>query len=296
MNQHLTITAFSTALYSTWIFVDQWRLLLDAGDGVSAGLLQKTRKIHTVAVTHSDRDHLAGLLQLLPLNARDGIPHVLYPADCSSFPALAAFCEKFDPHTEGTAKWTAIQPGDAINLVKGYKLKTASSFHFTDAAGKTKSLSYFVVREVRSLKPEHVGLPQTELDRLRLQHGAEQLTQVKEEPILAYSGDTVVGSPDTWSGFKILIHEATYLSHDDAGDQSGRRNQHSVLPDVLEMARQAGPEVLVLAHFSPRYKVAEVLDAVQQQCRTLGLTFPVHVVPPGEIVRDILGGQPVWRP
>jgi ribonuclease Z len=294
MSQQFTITAYSTALYSTWIFVDQLRLLLDAGDGVCAGLLQKTRKIRTVAVTHADRDHLAGLLQLLQLNARDGLPHILYPADCSSFPALASFCEKFDPHTEGTAKWSAVRPGDVISLVKGYRLKSASSFHFTDAADKIKSLSYFVLRDVRSLKPEYVGLPQAELDRLRLQYGTEQLTQFSEEPILAYSGDTVVGSPDTWRGYRILIHEATYLSHDDAGNQSGRRNQHSVLPDVLEMARQAGPEVLILTHFSPRYKAREVRGAVQQQCRSAGLAFPVHVVPPGEIVRDTLNSRPVW--
>jgi ribonuclease Z len=294
MSQQITITAYSTALYSTWIFVDQWRLLLDAGDGVCAGLLQKTRKIHTVAVTHSDRDHLAGLHQILQLNARDGLPRILYPADCSSFPSLAAFCERFDPHTEGKPRWTALRPGDVVNLVQDYKLKTATSFYFTGAAGKTKSVSYFVVRETRKLKPEYVGFPQAELDRLRQQLGVEQLTQVTEEPVLAYSGDTIVGSPDTWRGYKILIHEATHLSHAEAGDQRGRRNQHSVLPDVLRMAQQAGPKVLILTHFSPRYRVAEVLDAVQQQCRSLGVGFPVHVVPPGEIVRDVLNTEPVW--
>jgi ribonuclease Z len=296
MGQQITITAYSAALYSTWIFVEQWRLLLDAGDGVCAGLLQKTRKIHTVAVTHADRDHLAGLFQLLQLNARDGLPHILYPADCSSFPALASFCERFDPHTEGTAKWMAVRPGEVISLFDGYKLKTRSSFHFPGAEAKTKSLSYFVVREVRSLKSEHVGRSQVELDRLRQEHGAEHLTQVTEMPILAYSGDTVVGNPEVWRGYRILIHEATYLSYDDAGDQSNRRNQHSVLPDVLELARQAGPEVLILMHFSPRYKAANVLEAVLQRSRSLRLTFPVHVVPPGEIVRDVLSSQPAWRP
>jgi ribonuclease Z len=296
MSQRITITAYSTALFSTWIFVDQWRLLLDAGDGVCAGLLQKSRKIHTVAVTHSDRDHLAGLLQLLQLNARDGVPRILYPADCGSFAALAAFSEKFDPQTEGQATWIAMQPGDVVPLVRGRKLRSARSFHFTDAGDQVKSLSYFVVREVRSLKPEYVGLAQAELDRIRLEHGADHITQVTEEPVLGYSGDTTVSNADTWRGYKILIHEATYLNHKDAGDQSGRHNQHSVLPDVLEMAKQAGPEVLVLTHFSPRYKPAEAFDVVQQQCRLLGLAFPVHVVPPGEIVRDLLSAEPVWRP
>ena len=30
----LQITLYSTALYATWIFIDQWKLLFDAGDGV----------------------------------------------------------------------------------------------------------------------------------------------------------------------------------------------------------------------------------------------------------------------
>jgi ribonuclease BN (tRNA processing enzyme) len=64
---------------STWIFVEELRLLLDAGDGVSAALLQKSRKVDWVAVTHPDRDHIHGLFQLLQLNARDDKPQIHYP-------------------------------------------------------------------------------------------------------------------------------------------------------------------------------------------------------------------------
>lgn len=296
MSQPITITAFSTALYSTWIFIDQWRLLLDAGDGVCAGLLQKTRKIRTAAITHADRDHLAGLLQLLQLNAREGLPQILYPADSGSFPTLAAFCASFNPHTVGHATWTPMRPGDVVDLGRGHKLREVANSHFTDMGDKIKSLSYFVTESRRSLKPEYLGLPQAELDRLRFQHGAEQLTQVTEESVLAYSGDTPVGDAGVFAGYQILIHEATYLDHEDAGDQSTRRNQHSVLPDVLRLAQQARPGTLILTHFSPRYKVAQVLDAVRRECRLLQPGFPIHVVPPGEIVRDVLNTEPAWSP
>jgi len=52
------ISAFSTALFSTWINVEELNLLIDAGDGVSMGLLQKSRKVKHVFITHPDRDHL----------------------------------------------------------------------------------------------------------------------------------------------------------------------------------------------------------------------------------------------
>ena len=58
----LSITAFSTALFSTWYFIDELGLLFDAGDGVSAHLLQKARKIKHAFISHADRDHISGLI------------------------------------------------------------------------------------------------------------------------------------------------------------------------------------------------------------------------------------------
>ena len=76
-----TITAYSTALFSTWIFIEELGLLFDAGDGVAAGLLQKSRKIKHVFISHADRDHLTGLMQLNQLNSRAGFPKIYYPKD-----------------------------------------------------------------------------------------------------------------------------------------------------------------------------------------------------------------------
>ena len=84
----LKITGYSTALFSTWYFIEELGLLLDAGDGVTSSLLQKARKIENVFISHADRDHLTGLLQLNQLNAREGFPKIFYPFNCGSFPAI----------------------------------------------------------------------------------------------------------------------------------------------------------------------------------------------------------------
>lgn len=73
------ITSYSTALFSTWVFVEELGLLFDAGDGVMAHLLQKSRKIKQVFISHADRDHLNGLPQFYQLNAREGFPKIYYP-------------------------------------------------------------------------------------------------------------------------------------------------------------------------------------------------------------------------
>jgi ribonuclease BN (tRNA processing enzyme) len=90
------ISAYSTALFSTWIFIEELGLLFDAGDGLSASLLQKSRKIKQVFISHADRDHLTGLIQFNQLNAREGYPKIHYPSDSGSFPALMTFLHKFE--------------------------------------------------------------------------------------------------------------------------------------------------------------------------------------------------------
>lgn len=108
MTTDLTITGYSTALFSTWYFVRDYGILFDCGDGASTALMQKSRRVKHVFVSHADRDHLAGLLQFNQLNGRDGLT-IYYPKDCGSFPAMADFTAKFDPHMAGT-RWGAFGP------------------------------------------------------------------------------------------------------------------------------------------------------------------------------------------
>ena len=291
MSERLTITAYSTALFSTWIFVDPWGLLLDAGDGVCAGLLSKARKIKKVAITHADRDHLTGLLQLQQLNARDGIPDILYPKDCGSFPALREFLEKFDPDTGGKLTWTPVWPGQVVEFGKDLRIQVVESRHLPETGEQVKCVGYKVVRSTRKLRPEFQGVAQEDLARMGRERGSASLTFEVESPVLGYAGDTTVGHPEPWARCQVLIHEATFLNHQDAGDQVHRRNQHSVLSDVLAMARDANPGTLILNHFSSRYEKKEIVEAVKNGAREFGLNMPVHVIPPGEVVRDILGSE-----
>ncbi len=61
--QQLNISAYATALFGSWYFIENYNLLFDIGDGISTQLLQKSRKIKYIFISHADRDHLTGLLQ-----------------------------------------------------------------------------------------------------------------------------------------------------------------------------------------------------------------------------------------
>ena len=292
MSNRLTITGYSTALYATWIFVEELRLLLDAGDGVSSSLMAKSRKIDTVAVSHADRDHITGLFQLLQLNARCGAPRILYPKDSASFPAMRDFVAAFDPHVDA-ATWTPISPGNSLEIGKDLRLEVVPSSHI-DKPGQIKSVGYKVVRTARRRKPEYEGRTSTEMAGLSRTLGPDALTEPVTSVILGYSGDTGGGEPGLWRNCPLLIHESTFLTADDAGGRDNR-NGHSILPDVLQTAVDANVGALLLTHFSSRYKPAEVVEAVQRQASTIKPRFPVYVIPPGQIVRDVLGHEPVRK-
>ncbi len=115
----LTLSGYSTALFATWYFAEELGILFDAGDGVTSALLQKSRKINHVFISHADRDHLTGLLQLNQLNARDGFPIIHFPKNSGSFPALETFVKKFDAYANGSV-WKPVAPAEEIRVKRRY--------------------------------------------------------------------------------------------------------------------------------------------------------------------------------
>ncbi|MEL6846172.1 MAG: MBL fold metallo-hydrolase, partial [Bacteroidota bacterium] len=221
------ITSYSTALFSTWTFVEELGLLIDAGDGVSAALLQKARKIKHAFITHPDRDHLTGLLQLLQLNSWHGYPKIYYPKDTGSFPAFEAFHRKFNPHVRAT-DWYGIEDGSAVEIKPNIWVEAQRNEHIAVPQGVNKSLSYKVFTSKRKLKPEFAGLSNAELQRLAIKEGREALTEEFRRNVISFSGDTPVDDYDKWDQSEILIHEATFLQEEPARSNK-TYNQHSLL-------------------------------------------------------------------
>lgn len=291
----LNITGYSTALFSSWYFIEELNLLLDAGDGLTAALLQKARKIENVFVSHADRDHLCGLLQFNQLNARPGLPRVYYPLHCGSFPALEAFSKRFDPHVQGTV-WQALRAGEQVQIKDNVWVEAIRNEHYHTDENTFKSFGYRVFETRTKLKKEFLGLPQAALLGKMATLGKATMTEETRSNLLTYSGDTPVdGAPEKWDNTRILIHEATFLTREESDQLNVRANRHSNLEDVIEMAAGLNIERLILGHFSTRYSGEQIDEAIRRQCRATGLRIPVYRVLPGEVQRNILGGAPVFE-
>jgi ribonuclease Z len=289
---NLTITGYSTALFSTWYSIDELGLLFDAGDGVTSSLLQKSRKINHVFISHADRDHLTGLYQLNQLNARPGFPIVYYPKDCGSFPAMETFSKKFDPHVSETI-WKPITHGDRIEIKDNTYVEAIKNGHVTTDENATKSLSYKVIQVKRKLKPELRHLSGDQIKNLTEQTGKDSITIEVSNTILGYSGDTPVEDLERWNNCHILIHESTFLNDKDSSTIQTHGNRHSKLEEVFEMVSQLQIEKLILGHFSSRYSQEQIDRNILELSNKYAVSFKVYRLLPGQVISDILKQDPV---
>lgn len=288
----LKITGYSTALFSTWIFIEELGILFDAGDGVASGLGQKGGKIKHVFVSHADRDHLSGLLQFTQLNAREGFPIIYYPEDCGSFPALKSFTEKFDPHSKGSI-WKPIQSQDHVAIKKDRVVEAIRNNHVSAAEGIHKSLSYKVFDIKHKLKNEFSNYSGKEIKEIVSKHGREHITEEIKTNTISFSGDTPVEDYERWNDSEILIHEATFLGNEQDKQIEAHGNKHSTLYEVLEMVANINVGTLVLSHFSSRYSHPLIDQEIRKLCKKFNIQIPIYRILPGQIHRDLLKEEPI---
>ncbi len=280
MSSPITITGYSTALFSTWYFIDEYGVLFDCGDGITATLMQKARKVKHVFISHADRDHLTGLLQFQQLNGRPNL-RIYYPHDSGSFPALAEFTAKFDPHITGT-QWIPITPETRVAIRDDLVIRGMENRHVPTDGRQIKSLSYIAESISRKLKPELSGLAGKQIARIRKQQGEEAISNEIRTTELIYSGDTPVETDGRYHGAKILIHEATFLSRAELEPENTHRNKHSSLDAVIEMVADSQIGTLILGHFSSRYSDQQIDEAIEREAKRCNLNIPIHRLHPGK--------------
>jgi ribonuclease Z len=181
----LTISGYSTALFSTWYFVEELGLLLDAGDGVISNLLQKSRKIKYAFISHADRDHLTGLLQLNQLNARPLFPKILFPKDSKSIGVLERFSKSFDDQVKAT-EWIPLAEGQEVEIKKDIFVTAVKNSHVVSPDSVLKSCGYLVQHRKFKLKEEFLHLSQQEIINIRKQSGDKNVMQEVRSKILKH--------------------------------------------------------------------------------------------------------------
>jgi ribonuclease Z len=301
---NISLAMHSSPRFSTWLWFPDWHLLIDAGDGASAQLGYKIRKISTVACTHAHRDHIGGLLQVINQRGEAGPFTLAHPCGSRAFAQMERFANSFNPGTSHNAVWRALEEGDEIEgetpdkLIKAFRTR-----HYADddSNAAPRSIGYHLLWRKKKVRPEYRELPQKELDAIRLRVGVENITSQVDEKWVCVGGDGCPLSPDDARGAQLLLHEATFLSGDDyddydaeeAGDDVG--HVHSTVAQALAVARAAEVPNVVLYHISTRDTDAQIRDAVIAEATRLNLKARVWAALPRRVYWNILGDKPLWN-
>ena len=171
---NITLAIHSSPRFSTWIWVPDWRVLIDAGDGVTQQLGYKIRKIDTVLCTHAHRDHIGGLLQVINQRGEAGGFALAHPCGSRSFDQIAAFANSFNPGTSWNAVWQPLEEGDWIESgVEGRLIHAFRTRHYADdnPQAAPRSLGFHLMWRKQKVREEYRELNQAELDAVRGQIG-----------------------------------------------------------------------------------------------------------------------------
>jgi ribonuclease Z len=261
----ITIEGVSIAGRESFYKVPGFRALLDFGRAP-----EDTVSYATVCLTHGHLDHAAGLAHHASRRRLDGLPaaRVFAPEDAvTDLEAWLAFSQRLE-NVDYRLHVTSAAPGAAFRLRNDLELKVLPGRH------RVPTVGYLFCEVKHKLKDEFLGLPGEQIAALRAR-GVE-VTRRLESPLLAYPGDCSPAifdaAPELFRA-RVLLIECSFLLPEDR--DRARVYEHLHLEDFVERAALFENDAVVLTHFSQRYRVEEIREAL----RSLPVPLSGRVVP-----------------
>jgi ribonuclease Z len=276
-----TLTGYSRALYSNWIWHQPLRLLIDAGEGVHLALRTNVWQPDVVALTHGHSDHVLGLPGLAGARrfgkgATTKHWTVLYPDGSTGVAAIRELIAGLWRGVEFPMAWMPIAPGQTHALGQQRTLEAFAVRHVPGEA----AVGYRVLERRRRLKPEHASLPPRELEHLTRTRGRDAVMDQVQHVLFAHSGDAMPIDPAVVRDADLLVHDATFLGADER-----REPIHATAEEVFVVAREARVRALVINHLSVRYEREPALARIREQRLGSGFTGDTWLLDEAEFIR-----------
>ena len=212
----------------------------------------------TVCLTHGHLDHAAGLAHHASRRTLQGLPPARIFAPEEAVPDLEAWLaisHRLENVDYGVHVTPAV-PGATVALRNDLELKFLPGRH------RVPTVGYLFSETRRKLKDEYLELPGEKIAALRA--GGVEVTRRVDAPLLAYPGDCgpaiFDAAPELFSA-RVLLIECSFLLPEDR--DRARVYEHLHLDDFLERAGLFQNEVIVLTHFSQRYRPEEIREALR---------------------------------
>jgi len=211
----------------------------------------------TVAVSHGHLDHIAGLAHYASRRRLQSLPpaRILVPSEAVD-PVVrwVEACEELEK-IRYTIEVVPAAPGDRVSLRNDLELTVLPGRH------RVPTVGYLFSEVKHKLLEEFEGRPGHEIAELKSKGVA--VTRREEVPLLAYTGDCgeaiFEAAPEILRA-KVLLIECSFVRPDDVA--RAREYAHIHLDDILARVDRFENEVLVLTHFSQRYRPEEIREAL----------------------------------
>ena len=251
----LTIEGYSRAAVQTCWRVNELKLLFDVG-----AQPWDFMGTPTLFISHAHLDHIAALPVYVSRRRMMKMdPPVIYLPD-SAVDTAWDMLQNFRRLDRGAmpCELVGLLPGDETDISREYVVTALPTRHTIDSVG-------FVVHHRRhKLKPEFLDLTGPEI-RDKKKSGIEVTTEMRV-PVVAYTGDTNPRGLDENPVFydaKILITEMTFVAPEHRKEKI-HKHGHMHVDDYRQRADRFNNELIIAAHLSTRYNVAQVKRFVQK--------------------------------
>lgn len=213
-------------------------------------------------ISHGHLDHIGGL----PMYVATRGLFRLRPATIFVPACLRDLVERlFEVHraidqSELKHNLVPLEVGEEYELRRDIKVRAFRTYHAIPSQG------YVIYSVKQKLKQEFIGLPGSEIKRLKL--SGVEITNMVSTPEIAFTGDTTsdfILDPDNADvlGAKILVVESTFLD-DSISVEHAREYGHTHLFEIASQSDKLGNKAILLIHFSARYTAEEIDAAINR--------------------------------
>lgn len=280
----MLISAYSKALYSSWIYLASLKTLCDCGEGINTILEGKLISIRNVLLTHGHSDHFTGLQNVLVTKfrhsslTREIYPvKIFYPAKDRGLRAYINYLDNYYDLRKNRSKEVClvpVEPGKRYEMhsKRDFTLEVFKTIHGNDV----NSVGYNILQKKRKLRPEFADYTQDMIKEKILLEGKDSVTYEKDETAATYIGDSKPLDPALFMDTDLLIHEATFLE-----GYSEKDLYHCTLQDALRTAGLCRAKNTLLFHFSTRFTKDNIEKEIEEYKHLAPEKSGIYFVNPG---------------